>query len=108
MINGIGHTALTTYLSYVRLAYPSFRQPLNEALSVRGLSLIKKQQLTNLRDLCEFFIPVVSHILSLLFECLYDCIGVVNAVHIFIPFSFILKTFISIKNACRCKITMFC
>ena len=58
-INKVGHTALQTYLSYIRLSYPDFRGALNNALLRPGLRVSQRTLLTNLRDMCEFFIPVV-------------------------------------------------
>lgn len=58
-IDKVGHTALCTYLSYIRLSYPGFREQLNTALRRDGLRDSQRVLLTNLRDLCEFFIPVV-------------------------------------------------
>ena len=54
------HTAGTTLLSYIRLAYPAFRQQLQSALANPVLNVRQKTLLTNLMHLCEFFIPVVS------------------------------------------------
>jgi len=56
----ISHPARTTYLSYIRLAYPKFRELLKKALDKQGLNERQVALLTNLRDMCEFFIPVVS------------------------------------------------
>jgi hypothetical protein len=55
--------AMTTYLSYIRLAYPSFRQQLLDLLGRGDLSVRQRTYLTNLRDLCEYFIPVVTVLL---------------------------------------------
>ena len=49
----------TTYLTWIRLAYPSFRSKLNESLEKNDLNNRQKTLLTNLKDLCEYFIPVV-------------------------------------------------
>jgi hypothetical protein len=59
-VSKISHPARTTYLSYIRLAYPKFREQLKNALDRAGLNQRQVALLTNLRDLCEFFIPVVS------------------------------------------------
>jgi len=56
----ISHPARTTYLSYIRLAYPRFRVLLDKALAKEGLNQRQVVLLTNLKDMCEFFIPVVS------------------------------------------------
>jgi hypothetical protein len=56
----ISHPACSTYLSYIRLAYPKFRDSLNQALAREGLNQRQLALLTNLKDMCEFFIPVVS------------------------------------------------
>jgi hypothetical protein len=59
-IDKISHTSLVTYLSYIRLSYDSFRPDLTAALARPDLTVIQRTQLTNLQDLCEFFIPVVT------------------------------------------------
>lgn len=51
--------AMTTYLSYIRLAYPSFRQQLLDLRARGDLSDRQEIWLDNLKDLCEYFIPVV-------------------------------------------------
>jgi hypothetical protein len=48
------------YLSYVRLAYPTFRGHLILALQNDVLLPRQKTLLKNLQTLCEFFIPVVT------------------------------------------------
>ena len=55
----ISHPANSTYLSYIRLAYPEFRVQLEEALARPALTDRQRTLLTNLTDLCQFFIPVV-------------------------------------------------
>lgn len=52
--------ATSTYLSYIRLAYPSFRQQLSRALQNDVLLPPQKTLLKNLQAMCEFFIPVVN------------------------------------------------
>ena len=52
--------AMTTYLSYIRLAYPHFREKLLTLLDRGDLSARQQTFLTNMKDLCEFFIPVVT------------------------------------------------
>lgn len=59
--------AMTTYLSYIRLAYPSFRDELAISLSRRDLTARQSHVLQNLSDLCEFFIPAVREFLDVLF-----------------------------------------
>jgi hypothetical protein len=52
----------STYLQYVRLAYPAFQASLRRALG-RGINTPRQRRiLTNLQQLCEFFIPVVSNV----------------------------------------------
>ena len=46
-------------LSYVRLAYPFFKDQLQEALDSDHLLDHSKIELMNLQSLCEFFIPTV-------------------------------------------------
>lgn len=57
--NKCSHTAATTILSYIRLAYPRFNTPLQEQLSNPTISVRQRTILQNLQHLCEFFIPVV-------------------------------------------------
>ena len=45
--------------SLIRLAHPSFRPKLLEALAKKALSDKQKAHLTNLHMLCEWFIPKV-------------------------------------------------
>lgn len=56
------HPAATTYISYIRLAYPSFKRQLVEALQKNVFLPRQKTLLRNLETLCEFFIPVVTFI----------------------------------------------
>ena len=51
---------IVTYLSYIRLAYPTFRRQLAAALIYPGVTANNKRHLSNLQTLCEYFIPVVS------------------------------------------------
>ena len=53
------HTAATTILSYIRLAYPRFKNSLQEQLANPVISVRQRTILQNLQHLCEFFIPVV-------------------------------------------------
>ena len=69
-ISKISHTALVTFCSYIRLAYPSFRMQLQNALAV-DISNRQRVLLTNLMDLCEFFIPVVYIYIQLFDVCMY-------------------------------------
>lgn len=55
----ISHTSACTLLSYIRLAYPSFRGALEAALANPVLLPRQLAILRNLSYLCEFFIPVV-------------------------------------------------
>jgi len=56
----MSHTTINTYLTYIRLAYPSFRQQLVSALRKDDLTEHARQVLMNLQSMCEFFIPVVT------------------------------------------------
>jgi hypothetical protein len=56
----ISHPARTTYLSYIRLAYPQFKSLLDRAMAMQGLNQRQITLFTNLKDMCEFFIPAVS------------------------------------------------
>ena len=55
-------STVTTFLTYVRLAFPHFRTELNEArarLKADGNKRKELSQLNDLSRLCRFFIPVV-------------------------------------------------
>ena len=62
-IEAMQHTNHVTYLTYIRLAYPSFKEELAIAMSRPGLTVKQRSMLRNLRDLCEYFIPVVRSVL---------------------------------------------
>ena len=68
--NKCSHTAATTILSYIRLAYPGFKDPLQELLANPTTQRKQRTILQNLQHLCEYFIPVVC-----IFSCfvLYIC-----------------------------------
>jgi hypothetical protein len=57
-------SSVMVHLTYIRLAYPSFRPQLLAALEREDLTFEQRVRLGNLKDLCEFFIPVVSFILQ--------------------------------------------
>jgi len=61
-INYMSHTTVSTYLSFVRLSYPIFREQLNAALANPEVEGQPKIVLTNLLYLCEYFIPVVMFV----------------------------------------------
>jgi hypothetical protein len=42
-------------------AYPSFKDELNEALADNQVGTVGKAMLQNIKFLCEFAIPAVSH-----------------------------------------------
>ena len=65
-IDKIPLTSQATYLTYIRLAYPKFRQTLTNALQRDGLTRNQRSILTNLEDVCQFFIPVVCICLTFL------------------------------------------
>lgn len=52
-------SAKATYLQYIRLAYPHFKDKLDLALQRGDLTLKRRAILQNLSDLCAYFIPVV-------------------------------------------------
>jgi hypothetical protein len=54
-------SSVVTLLSYIRLAYPTFRDALATALS-GDLGYAERKHLENLQVLCEFYIPVVIYI----------------------------------------------
>ena len=72
------HTGIVTFCNYIRLAYPAFREQLRQSLTGQ-LSTRQRVLLTNLTDLCEFFIPVVSLIYTYMytsfFTCMFDLFG---------------------------------
>ena len=56
---------ITTYFHYLMLAYPSFKTQLHEKIkSGKDLRICDNvlKRLHNIQDLCEFFIPTVSHV----------------------------------------------
>jgi hypothetical protein len=55
-------TSIVSHLSLIRLSYPNFKHALDQALGSDNLTGTSLVYLTNLRSLCEFFIPVVSYI----------------------------------------------
>lgn len=61
------HTSATTILSYIRLAYPGFKNSLQEQLANPIITVRQRTILQNLQHLCEFFIPVVC-----IFWCMVD------------------------------------
>lgn len=69
----LSHTSACTLLSYIRLAYPSFRQPLEAALANPVLLPRQKEILQNLLYLCEFFIPVVISLLVVVIVLSWVC-----------------------------------
>lgn len=70
------HSASTTILSYIRLAYPRFKDSLQQALGVATISVRQRTILQNLQHLCEFFIPVVRDFIMCVcyFVCSQSCI----------------------------------
>ena len=58
------HTPNMVYLSYIRLAYPLFKEELAVALGQSTLAVRKKVLLQNLQSLCEYFIPAVRNVVS--------------------------------------------
>lgn len=75
----MSHTSINTYLTYIRLAYPSFRDQLAAALQNVDLPISSKTVLLNLQSLCEFFIPAVvttvfvyTHVMVMML-CFFFC-----------------------------------
>ena len=62
VLDKIKHSALTTYITYIRVAYPKFKNELSVAVRRLDLNTHQKSILTNLQDMCEFFIPVVFYV----------------------------------------------
>ena len=59
-------TSQTTFLTYIRLAYPLFKIELTEAVNRVGLTVRQKTLLDNMYSLCEFFIPTVRILIYIL------------------------------------------
>jgi hypothetical protein len=53
-------SSIVTLLTYIRLAYPTFRDALATALS-GDVGAAQRKHLENLQALCEFYIPVVIY-----------------------------------------------
>ena len=53
-------SAASTYTTYMRLAYPSFRSSLAAAIRTPALTFRQSTMLQNLQDIFECYIPVVS------------------------------------------------
>jgi hypothetical protein len=49
-----------TFMMFIRLAYPKFRQQLVDAIQNRHVHDVQKVHLRNLRTLIEIMIPIVS------------------------------------------------
>jgi hypothetical protein len=58
-LESMDHTNHVAYLTYIRLSYPRWKGELTAALANPLLNLRQRTLLTNMQDLCEFFIPVV-------------------------------------------------
>ena len=55
-------SAASTYITYMRLAYPTFRLSLADALRTRDINFRQMTMLQNLQDIFECYIPVVSKV----------------------------------------------
>lgn len=55
--------SMSTYLTLIRLAYPSFKKQLRIATAREDLTARQQAVLRNITDLVEFFIPVVLLVL---------------------------------------------
>lgn len=55
----------STYLTYVRLAYASFKPILTAAMDTPDMTFRQRTMLQNLKDLCECYIPVVRLVIVL-------------------------------------------
>jgi hypothetical protein len=55
-------TSVVSHLSMIRMSYHNFKHALDQAMDSGTLPEKSLVYLTNLRSLCEFFIPVVSYI----------------------------------------------
>jgi hypothetical protein len=49
-----------TYFTYIRLAYPEFKDALTEAIATRAGNATSQALLLNLQTMCEVLIPLVS------------------------------------------------
>jgi hypothetical protein len=61
-VDKLSLSGVSTYTTYMRLAYPGFRSMLSEALKTTNLSFRQKTLLRNLQDMFECYIPVVHNI----------------------------------------------
>jgi hypothetical protein len=52
--------SVTEIFTYLRLAYPSFKDQLQKAIDDDKTNLQSRICLQNIKDLCEYYIPVVS------------------------------------------------
>jgi hypothetical protein len=60
----MSHPSLTSILSIMRLSYPSFRDHLLEARETADLPTRSRNLLTNMFDLFETYIPIVSFVVD--------------------------------------------
>lgn len=58
-LDSMDHTNHVAYLTYIRLSYPRWKGELAAALARPMLNPRQRTLLTNMKDLCEYFIPVV-------------------------------------------------
>ncbi len=58
-VGKMSHTARSTYITYIRLAYPKFKSELVKAMEKTDVPKKQKILLGNISDLCEHFIPAV-------------------------------------------------
>ena len=59
-VDKLSLSAASTYTTYLRLAYPTFRSSLAAAIRTPDINVRQKTMLQNLQDIFECYIPVVS------------------------------------------------
>ncbi len=60
-VDKLSLNGVSTYTTYMRLAYPAFRNRLSESLKTPNMSFRQKTILRNLQDIFECYIPVVCN-----------------------------------------------
>ena len=58
-VDSLSCSAAATYSTYIRLAYPSLKPFLVAAMNAPNIDFRQKSMLSNMKDICECYIPVV-------------------------------------------------